>query len=120
MAITTQEVFVGDDWNIPLTLGKVDENEVFTALTIDLASTVNASLIAKDGTILIASTAQSNATTGADWTNGVVAVVFTNVQTASLSPSVQAFIEIEITDTGSLKDTYQTEPDILIKRSYIT
>ena len=117
--ITTQIQYIGDDWNIPLTLGTEDSNGVFTPLSISLSATVVASLISRDEDILIAPTAQSNASPNADWANGIVAVVFTNTETSALPANESAFIEIEI-DTGGLLNTFQSEPDILIKRAYIT
>ena len=48
-----------------------------TLFSVQLAATVNAAVTSRDGnTIYITSTAQNNAETGADWTNGIVAVKF--------------------------------------------
>lgn len=64
------------------------------------SATIKASLIdATKTSELIADTTLSSSATGADWTNGLVAVDFTAAQTTSLVPG-KAFIELAITIGG--------------------
>lgn len=110
-------IFTGDDLNIPLTLGTTDSNGNFTALDVT-GATIQASLISRTGDILIAKTAVNEITPNSDWANGIIVVTFSTIQTASLTPKLNAFIEVEVDDSGL--STFQTEPDFLIKEAYIT
>lgn len=115
----TQTIFIGDDVFLQYTVGTEDENGIFTAKTIPLSATIKASLISRNETILIDSISQVSSTPNADWANGVVVVHFTNVQTNLLSFQKNAFVEVEIDDSGTIS-TFQSEPNIIIKRTYIT
>ena len=64
------------------------------------AATITAALQDTNGNQLIASTAQSSGTAGADWANGVVIVVFADTLTGSLEAG-PAYLQIQVTISGT-------------------
>lgn len=88
-----------DDVNIPVTLktdGVVDD--------VSAASDITAALTSRDGNTQYGVQAQSSSTTGADWTNGVVVVLFAAAQTGTI-PAGGIRLEIQVT-LASVKSTY--------------
>lgn len=114
MAVT--EVYNGDDFAFPVTVGTTDENGVFTARVVDSAATVRASLIGGDETILLTAVSVLESNTGSDWPNGIVVAVFLATTTESLTPQ-DAFLEFEIDDSGLI--SYQSDSVIRIKKAFI-
>lgn len=62
------------------------------------AATISISLKDSSGTEIITDTAQTNSG-AADWTNGMVVLRFTKVQTAGLTAG-DGFIEVSVTKSG--------------------
>ena len=89
-------VTVGDDFTIP---AQLYQNGAKASLA---SATINALLLDSTGTVLIPSTAQSSAYTGANWATGYVIVVFPKALTAAL-PVGDAYVEYQVTVNGSLQ-----------------
>ena len=84
-------VTAGDDIAIKATLLSNG-----AAYDVSSASLIQAALLGPSGNTLIALTTQSSQTTGADWTNGVVMVLFPKATTASLKAG-SAYLEVQVT-----------------------
>lgn len=91
-------IVTGDDVALPVTLKKDN-----TTFTINPAADVKASIISLDrATVLIASTAVSNAAAGADWANSLVVVEFSSAETGAITAYDPALLEIQVDDGGKL------------------
>jgi len=91
-------IVTGDDPALPVTLKK--SKAVFA---IAPTATVQASVVSVDKlTTLIPPITCDNAATGADWANSLVMVEFTSAQTAAISATGEALLEIQVDDGGKL------------------
>jgi len=89
----------GDDIVIEQTLTK--NNATFV---IDSSATIKASLTTRDGnaTILVAPVAVVEATSGSDWPNSKIIILFAEADTATLTAFGPIFLEIQVDDGGKL------------------
>lgn len=88
----------GDDIVIEQTLKK--NNATFA---IDSGATIKASLITRDKeTILVAPVTVLEATTGSDWANSKIIILFAEADTATLTNFGPIFLEIQVDDGGKL------------------
>lgn len=104
-AITLSDLFTGDDWALEFTF--TDDG-----VPIDLSTGVTAihAAVVSEGNIeLIPSTLQADDTTGADWENGKVIVVFNASATSTVIPARNASVEVQVTQTGGNKYTFPRE-----------
>lgn len=98
-------LITGDDIVIEQTLTK--NNATFT---IDPGATVKASLISRDKeTILVAPVTVLEATTGSDWPNSKIIILFAEADTLSLTDFGPIFLEIQVDDGGKLTWFVKTE-----------
>lgn len=112
---TSNEYFTGDDWNIPTTLKKDGSAVDVSAATISAAIV---SLVNDEPVSVIASTAQSSGTTGADWANGVVVSVFSDTLTDAVTIFDNTYLEVQVTYAGGDKETWPRLP-IKVKKGFI-
>ena len=95
----------GDDINIEQTLTK--NNATFV---INSSATIKASLITRDrATILVAPVTVLESTTGSDWPNSKIIVLFAESLTAQLTNFGPVLLEIQVDDGGKLTWFVKTE-----------
>jgi hypothetical protein len=112
--LTSQLVFVDDDWNLTANLLKDGE-----AYDVSTATDISAAIVDSDGInpqTLIAAVTCSAVATGADWTNGVVIIDIPAASTG-ITTYGQAYIEIQAT-LAAKKITWPRIP-IVIKKGAI-
>lgn len=117
MATITKEneYFTGDDWAITTTLKKDGSAYDVSSATISAAVV---SLNRKEPIEMIAATAQSSGTTGADWTNGVVVSKFAAAATALVTAYGTLYLEVQVT-IGGEKETWPRLP-ITVNKGFIS
>ena len=94
--MTTPEIVTGDDVALSVTLKK--DNATFT---ITPTAEVKAALVSTDRTKVLANeVAQSSAAEGADWANSLVVVEFSATETATVTNTGRALLEIQVDDGG--------------------
>ena len=88
----------GDDVSLAVTLKKNG-----ATFNISSGASVTASVVTTDHqTVLIAETAQSDGTSGADWANSLVIVEFTEALTEVVTDAGSANLEVQVDDGGKL------------------
>jgi hypothetical protein len=88
----------GDDIVIEQTLTK--NNSTFA---IDSGATVKASLISRDKqTIIVAPVSVLEATTGSDWANSKIIILFDSTDTDTATDFGPVYLEIQVDDGGKL------------------
>lgn len=92
------QIVTGDDATLPVVLTK--DGQTFT---IDPAAQIFAAVTdrTKKKTIL-ASTPVSELAPGSDWANSLIVVVFSSVNTAAVTYTGRAVLEIQVDDNGKL------------------
>lgn len=102
MAETLPQIVTGDDWMQPVTLYANDANGDSVIFPVDLAASVEASIITKDATpvSLIGPIVCLSGTTGADWPNGIVVPIFTTGDTVALIGYRYVQLEIQVNFNG--------------------
>jgi len=100
------KIVTGDDVTLPVTLKK-------NGATFDMSSAaVKAAIVSNSRTTkFTGDVAQSSGTSGADWLNSLVVVVFSSTDTA-ISATGPAWIEIQV-DDGGLKTTWFVGVELL-------
>ena len=93
------EIVTGDGIDLAVTLKK--NSATFAIASNSPAATVTAAIISGDhSTQYIAGTVQSSGATGADWDNSLVIVAFTAAQTAKITYTGNALLEVQVDDSG--------------------
>lgn len=101
-------IVTGDDANLFLTLKKDD-----AVFNIDAGDVVEAALVSTDHkTLLMAAVAQSSATAGADWANSLIAIKFTQVQTAAITSTGNVLVAVQVTQGGE-KETWYSVANVV-------
>lgn len=91
-------IVTGDDATLPVVLQK--DGATFT---INPGATIQASVTDKTKKkILLNPTPVVEVTAGSDWANSLIVVVFSSVNTAALTYSGRAVLEIQVDDNGKL------------------
>ena len=89
-------IVTGDDTSLLVTLKKGGNT-----FSIDSGATIKASLTSVNkSTILITPVEVLEATSGSDWANSKVVVVFSAANTGAISEYKQAILEIQVDDSG--------------------
>ena len=109
-AITLSELYTGDDWGLEFTF--TDNGEV-----IDLSgvTSIYASVVSSGNVALIPQTAQSSTTAGANWAEGKVVIVFTAALTTDIIPARNAWVEVQVKESGGNVFTFPREQVRIIK-----
>jgi hypothetical protein len=101
------QIVKGDDRVLPLQLYK-DE----ATFAIDVGATVRAAIVnPAHTTLLMAPVTLDNAAVGADWSASLVVMEITSAQSALISETGNAVIEIEVNDGG--KSTFFTHIQVV-------
>ena len=91
-------IVTGDDATLPVVLTK--DGATFT---IDPGAQIFAAVTDKTKKkTLLAATPVSEAAAGSDWANSLVVVVFSSVNTAAVTYTGRAVLEIQVDDNGKL------------------
>ena len=89
----THRIVKGDDISLTITV-KRDA----AVVDISAATTVTVALI--NNTTIALSGAAASGTSGADWTNGVIVILFTAIETDTLTANNFLHVEVEVDDSG--------------------
>ena len=99
-------IVTGDNVALQVTLKKNG-----STFLINSGATVEASLIGNaHEEVFVAAVAQSSGTSGADWANSVVVVIFSPTDTENVTHKGEAVLEIQVDDSG--KTTFFADLEI--------
>ncbi|MBL4709759.1 MAG: hypothetical protein JKY48_15100 [Flavobacteriales bacterium] len=108
--MTLPVTVIGDDVAFFITLKKQS-----ATFTIDGSDPVKAAIVALDRkTVLMSAVVQVSTTTGADWANSLIGIVFTAVQTGVIASTETGtvFLEIQVEQSGK-KTSWFTEISLI-------
>lgn len=105
--MASNQIVSGDDIVIEQTLTKDD-----VTFSIDSSATIKASLVSRDRTtVIVAPVSVLEATTGSDWANSKIIILFAEADTSTLTTFGPMFVEIQVDDGGKL--TWHTKVEML-------